>query len=760
MYNEILPLYKGSTVPVANSGERLQSRLIALFIGLWIVVTLQSLGVIFQIFSLSSDQKSYLAIIIVVGAVFVSALSVWRTRQLCRPILEFARSQPSDREHDRIVAVAQGLYLKVGVMGILGPILLLLITGILLQGILGGPKGSIIFMIILGLFDAMFMGTCSSILTQKWVNEIQELAAGYKGKEPSIQQVSLKTKFLIIGLALSIVPTLMVCSMAFLGADQLLADVAASKLNADAASGSLFSMIIVVFLFAVVIASITGVIFVTSSADNIQQLVSITTEVSKGDLTGTVPVIGDDELGLLRINLQITIENFRRLVGAVVELSNEVKNIGGQMLLKTSAISSDSNLQIRSVEGAAKSLETFNQNTQALSEILQNLNRLSQEATEASKKVGDGFTGMQNDMGTLQTTVSLTGELVERFTHTIPEVAANMGALTEGVTRSAQSMEDMERSISMVSNSANDTAQIAQVAIEVAQNGAAAVRRTIEGMDRIVASTGEASNVIVGLGTHVEAIGGILVVIQEIADQTNLLALNAAIIAAQAGEHGRGFAVVADEIRSLAERTSSSTREIGQMIAGIQGASEEAIKVIRGGGSIVNEGVALAQQAGNALNQILVSVQKAAENVGTIAGYTEGQARSSLLVTSEIGKLAEMAQLISKAASEQSQAGVELQVAFRETLKTTQALGKQVNQQAQENRQSVTAVASINEVAGRATKALAGQSSVLESVLKTAGQISEIAKNHTRTATEISDMTQALEEKNEQLQGGIGEFKV
>jgi methyl-accepting chemotaxis protein len=747
-------------VPEVNSGHRLQSRLQALFVGLWCVVPLVSLGLAFQVFSLSSEQKTYLTIILLIGAAGVAGLSIWQVRRLCHPLVGFIQVERSDRTNNGVVSEAQGLYLKVGLIGVLGPMLLLPISGFMVQGMVGSPKGLIFFMIVLGLFNAMFMGTCCIVLTQKWVGEFQELAAGYQIKGPFSRRISLKMKLVIMGLALAVLPTLLVCSMTFFGADQLLSSVGAAKLNVDSASGSLFSMIVVIFLITAAIATGTGLIVATNVDDNIQHLVQITAEVSKGDLTRAIPVIRDDEIGALRSNLQTMAKNVRRLVTVITELSNAVASTGSQLLQKTSAISSDSNLQLRSAEGATKSLGVYNQNVQTLSEILQVLTRLSQEATEASGKVGDGFASMQNDMNTLQSTVSLTSELVERLTHSIPETATNMGMLTEGVTRSAQSLGDMERSISMVSSSANDTAQIAQVAIDMAQNGAAAVRRTIEGMDRIVASTAEASNVIVGLGTHVEAIGGILVVIQEIADQTNLLALNAAIIAAQAGEHGRGFAVVADEIRSLAERTSSSTREIGQMIAGIQGASEEAIKVIRSGGAIVNEGVSLAQQAGNALNQILVSVQKAAENVGTIAGYTDGQARSSLLVTGEIGKLADMAQLISKAATEQSQAGVELQVAFREALKTTQALGKQVNQQAQENRQSVTAVASISEAANRATKALTEQSSVSEGVLHAAEQIGEIANNHTRTAVEIGKLTEALEEKTKKLQGEIGDFKV
>ena len=165
---------------------------------------------------------------------------------------------------------------------------------------------------------------------------------------------------------------------------------------------------------------------------------------------------------------------------------------------------------------------------------------------------------------------------------------------------------------------------------EHSAHGSEVIHAAAEEMQQITAAVNESSHIIQELGQQSDQISAIVNVIRDIADQTNLLALNAAIEAARAGEQGRGFAVVADEVRKLAERTSNSTKEITRMIEKIQEGTRRAIVGIEDGVKRVSDGTALAQQAGEAINQIKTGVNHVSEQVNEIAISLKEQSQSCI----------------------------------------------------------------------------------------------------------------------------------
>jgi methyl-accepting chemotaxis protein len=178
---------------------------------------------------------------------------------------------------------------------------------------------------------------------------------------------------------------------------------------------------------------------------------------------------------------------------------------------------------------------------------------------------------------------------------------------------------------------------------------------------RKIADTVRQTSVSIGnLGEQTTKISSIVKVIKEIADQTNLLALNAAIEAARAGEQGRGFAVVADEVRKLAERTTQSTQEVTKMIDTIQQASHAAVAGMDATVVQVDGGVALAQQAGNAINQIKTESSQVIRTVSEISTALEEQSRASQDIAVHIEKVAQMTEQNSASADQTAGAAGQL----------------------------------------------------------------------------------------------------
>jgi len=349
---------------------------------------------------------------------------------------------------------------------------------------------------------------------------------------------------------------------------------------------------VVVVLIAVAVAVGLGVFITRAITVPLGKVGRVADAIAEGDLNQTVEVNSQDEIGQLA-------DAFRRMTAYLQNVAGVADKIAGGDLTGNVTLKSE-----RDVLG------------NAFAQMIANLRR-------AVGEVSQNASGVQSASGQLASAANQAGK--------------GAAQQTEGVTRTASSMEQMRRAIDGVAKGAqeqaaavgkasNVTAQITSAiqqvqiivqadaqgsaqAAQEARGGAQKVAETIKGMESIKAKVGLSAAKVKEMGRRSDQIGAIVETIDDIASQTNLLALNAAIEAARAGEHGKGFAVVADEVRKLAEKSAGATKEIAGLIKSIQQIVNEAVTAMTESAAEVESGVSKANESGQALASILKAVE-------------------------------------------------------------------------------------------------------------------------------------------------------
>ncbi|MCX8012965.1 MAG: methyl-accepting chemotaxis protein, partial [Rectinema sp.] len=156
---------------------------------------------------------------------------------------------------------------------------------------------------------------------------------------------------------------------------------------------------------------------------------------------------------------------------------------------------------------------------------------------------------------------------------------------------------------------AHNVAEAVSHTDEVRKEGIASLEAMSQSIERIKEQMEKIAQSILNLSEQSQAIAEIISAVDDIAEQSNLLAVNAAIEAAKAGEQGKGFSVVAQEVKSLADQSKQSTRQVRKILSDIQKATSNAIMATEQGNKEVALGVEKSREVNAAIESLSDSIQ-------------------------------------------------------------------------------------------------------------------------------------------------------
>ncbi len=385
-----------------------------------------------------------------------------------------------------------------------------------------------------------------------------------------------------------------------------------------------------IVLFLVVLAVFMQLMASRSQKAQFDALTAKLGELSAGkaDLTQRVLIAQFDELGELSQAINRFISKLKELLGQFVD--------AGEGVTRSSAT-------LRGVlDNTAAATE------QMVASIAQISSNAGSQASVVRKTEG-ALSTMLDSLDRISTNVDAQAAFVEETSSAITEMAANIRAVSEATTKANA---------------------LAANLIQVAKDGAVAVDNSAKAVRDLEQSS--------------EQVNAIVTVIAKIAAQTNLLAMNAAIEAAHAGDAGRGFAVVAEEVRSLAENSAASAKEIAAHIKSMS--------------SLIDTGVRLSGQAGESLKRIGQDINNTTSLIEQIAGAMKEQSVGANEIVTGMSSLVRATQEIRRIAEEQKSSNAAMRSSIETLVQIITEIQEATEEQAKGNHEIVDGIANLQNV--------------------------------------------------------------
>ncbi|MFN7131336.1 MAG: methyl-accepting chemotaxis protein, partial [Myxococcales bacterium] len=512
-------------------------------------------------------------------------------------------------------------------------------------------------------------------------------------------------------------------------------------------------------LLAVLMTAALALVAARAITTPLRGLLDSAEAVAEGDLTRGVPVLSADEIGSLASSFGEMNARLRLLVRDISEaaqsLTREVSTVA------SAGVRVQRSMEIRR-EGVAVATREMTDMDHSVASVGRDVALLADYVSATSAALAEFATALdevRRQGGALDGAVKDARGEVQALMKAAERTRTEFAELAEAASSTLSTAAQARETLRSLADAAEESERVAERVFSETESGKRIVEEGVRGVEAVRGVVAEARARVLTLGERSADITAIVDFIADVAGRTNLLSLNAAIIAAQAGEQGKAFGVVAEHIRDLATQIGSSTKRIGDIIAGVRVEVDATSELIQRSDELASVGLERARESWQALSRIAESTRRSREVTSSILPAVSAHVESSQQIEALASQVVELARGF---------AGVDLLIRGGRSIDQiaqslaplTQRVGRALDEQALVSRKQMENLDEINRMIGRLNETVQQHGEGTARVLRNLSELMEAADGDRQAASQLASSARVLERHAQALREGLARFRV